>query len=221
MSIARYLEPHERQALLSELPSPRDRLLVVLGLNSGMRVGSIISLRWKQLVWNGEILPAFEVPRRNLKGGRGRHRKSISSRRVPINETLRGAILQHLRAEFGAVSPPPDGWVFTSRKRWPGVITRQHAHAIISAAAARAGLPPGVAPHSLRRSFGGDLFSASGHNLLLVQQALGHSSPVVTALYLRPQQDEVDDLIRGLPFRTQVAISTAAETEVQTRISGT
>ena len=132
MSVARYLEPQERQALLAELKSPRDRLLAQVGLQTGLRIGSILSLRWKQLVWGGQPVPAIEVPRRNLKGGRSRNRRSVTSRRLVVNETLRVAILELLRAEFGEGPPPPEGWVFAIRKRGPGAITRQHAHAIIS-----------------------------------------------------------------------------------------
>jgi len=220
--IARYLEPQERRALLAELKNSRDRLLVVLGLNTGLRVGSILSLKWKQLVWDGQPVLAVEVPRRAFKNGKNRlRRRSITSRRLVVNETLKGAIIEHLRVEFGAAPPPPEGWVFASRKRWPGAITRQHAHAIISEAAARAGLPPGVAPHSLRRSFAAEVYSSSGHCLLKTQVALGHSSVQVTALYLKPDQDEVDDLIRGLPFRNQNLVPDGPMVEVQNRISGT
>ncbi|WP_438480867.1 tyrosine-type recombinase/integrase [Oleiharenicola lentus] len=218
--IARFIEPLERHALLDELKNSRDRLLVQMGLNTGLRVGSLLSLRWKQLVWDGTPVPAIEVPRRNLKGGKGRHKKSVSSHRLVVNETLRRFIMEHMQAEFGGKPPPPEAWVFASRKRWPGVISRQHAHAILTAAAARAGLAPGVAPHSLRRSFAGDLYELGGHCLLKVQVALAHSSPEVTAMYLRPEQDAVDDLIRGLPFHTQAAASIASESEALSCISG-
>lgn len=221
MSIARFIEPHERQALLAELGNTRDRLLVQMGLNTGLRVGSLLSLRWKQLVWNRQPVPAIEVPRRNLKGGRGRHRKSVSSRRLVVNETLRNAIIEHMEAEFGGEPPAPEAWVFASRKRWPGVISRQHAHAILTAAAARAELPPGVAPHSLRRSFAGDLYELSGHCLLKVQVALAHSSPEVTAIYLRPDQDEVDTLIQRLPFRTASPDPIVQHMVLRARLPGT
>ena len=49
--------------------------------------------------------------------------------------------------------------------------------------AKRASLPPRYSIHSLRHSYGTALYKASGYNLRLVQQQLGHSSPNTTAVY--------------------------------------
>ena len=59
----------------------------------------------------------------------------------------------------------------------------------------------GVAPHGLRRSFAGDVYAATGHDVRKVQHLLGHSSPLITAQYLRREQDQLDEIVRGLPFR--------------------
>jgi hypothetical protein len=69
MSVARYITPEERLQLLAVLPNPRDRLLVVLGLNTGFRVSELLSLKWGQLWSNGQPLAFVEVARRHLKGG--------------------------------------------------------------------------------------------------------------------------------------------------------
>jgi integrase len=220
MCLARFIEPEERRRLLQELKSPRDRLLAILGLNTGLRVGSILSLRWKLLLWQGEITPTMEVPRRHLKGGRGQHKRAVVGRRVPVNEALRSAIGDYLRDEYGDTVPDGEEWVFRSRKRFPGVISRQQAHAVITSAAKRAGLGPGIAPHGLRRTFAGEIYEASGHDLLAVQKLLGHASVETTALYLKPNQDQLDQLVRGLPFR-QAGPGPVEEVVGQVRISGT
>jgi integrase len=211
MGVARFIEPEERQLLLRELPNTRDRLLVVMGLNTGLRVGSLLLLKWKQVWQAGRLLSAIEVPRRNLKGGRGRHKRSVTSRRIPINEVLRLAIEDHMRGEFGDSAPPPEEWVFRSRKRYPGVISRQHAHAVIAAAAHRAGLEPGIAPHGLRRSFAWDCYEASQHNLAAVQRLLGHARMSTTITYVRPGDEKLDDLVPGLPFRSTTPAPEKAE----------
>ena len=198
MSIARYLDQQERHRLLAELPSPRDRLLVVLGLNTGLRVSSILSLRWKQLMRGQEPLAFLEVPRRFLKGGRALTKKRVSSRRIPLNAAAAAAVKEWAFARAG--SGPVDGekYVFSSRKRFPGGLSRRQAHTIISEAARRAGLSPGVAPHGLRRSYAGDVYLATGKDLLAVQALLFHSSPVTTARYLRPRQEDLDQVVLGL-----------------------
>jgi integrase len=48
-------------------PDPRDRLLVILGLNTGLRISELLALRWRQLVRNGEPTSLLEVSRRFLK----------------------------------------------------------------------------------------------------------------------------------------------------------
>jgi len=63
MGITRYIQPAERELLLT-LPNPRDRLLVILGLNTGLRISELLTLRWHQLVRNGEPIALLEVSRR-------------------------------------------------------------------------------------------------------------------------------------------------------------
>jgi integrase len=46
-------------------------------------------------------------------------------------------------------------------------------------------LPPGWSAHSLRRRFATDAHEASGGDLRVVQELLGHSSPTETAKYVR------------------------------------
>lgn len=201
MGVARYIAPPERELLLQTLARARDRLLVELGLNTGLRVTSMLSLRWKQLWRDGDVVAVLEVPRRYLKGGTSARKKGVTSRRIPVNENLRGAILEHLRAEYRDLPPPPEGWVFRSQKRSPGVISRQQAYHVIRSAAECAGLVHGVAPHGLRRSFAHDVYDASGHDLVVTQKLLGHASVETTAHYLRPDEEELNAMVMSLPFR--------------------
>jgi integrase len=49
----------------------------------------------------------------------------------------------------------------------------------------------GSSPHSLRRRAGTTVFRASGNNLRLTQEFLGHSSPTVTAMYVQILDDDL------------------------------
>ena len=199
MSVARYINPEERQALLQELRDPRDRLFFQLGVNTGLRISSILGLRWRQLMQDGEPVGILEVPRRFLKGGRGVHRKKITSRRIPLNAGAGAAVKEWAFARFGSGPVEPEAPVFTSRKRFPGTLGRKQAYTLLRAAAVRAGLKKGVAPHSMRRAFANDVFLSTGKNLLAVQFLLAHASPLTTALYLRPQEEELFNVVRNLP----------------------
>ncbi|MBA4135880.1 MAG: hypothetical protein C0518_01030 [Opitutus sp.] len=199
MGIARFIEVGERDRLLGALHSTRDQLLATLGLNTGLRVGSILSLRWRQLWRNGGPVQVLEVPRRQLKGGRSAHRRRVLSRRVPVNAALADAIHAFVAADFGGCEPDEEAFVFASARRAGQPLTRQQAYNIIARAAARAGLQGTVAPHGLRRSFAGDVYEATGHDLVATQMLLGHSSPLVTAAYLRPREDELNAVVLRLP----------------------
>lgn len=182
MSVARYLEPEERTRLLGQLQSPRDRLLVQLGLFTGFRISEILSLKWRQ-VWtaNGPARE-IEIPRRCLKNGRGSRRAAVRSRRVPVLAPVAEALREHLFAEFGSGSPPATAWLFPSPRNSAQALTRRQAFGIVAAAATRAGLNGSIGTHSLRRSLATDCYRAVG--LIEARDLLAHSSVTVTERYV-------------------------------------
>ena len=162
MSTTRYLSPEERARLVAALPSPRDRLFAILAANTGFRVSELLSFRWHQLMQGGVPVEFVEVARKDLKGGRSRRARRIRSRRVPLNAAAALAVKEYAFALTGGGQPNPNQWVFASRKRFPGVVSRRHMRDIIHDAARRAALVGSIAPHSLRRAFAEDSYRASG-----------------------------------------------------------
>lgn len=221
MSAGRYINPEEQSKLLAELRSPRDRLLVVLALNTGFRISELLSLRWRQLVdASNTPLPFVEVPRRNLKGGRSLRKKRIANRRLPINAAAAATIREHAFSLGANLSH--EGWVFASRKKFPGVLSRRQAHEIISDAAHRAGLSGPIGPHSCRRAFSVGAWILT-KDLLLVQNLMGHADPLTTAVYLRwGREDELNSVViklgggdafplgAGMPTQTSTAPAAVA-----------
>lgn len=55
-----------------------------------------------------------------------------------------------------------------------------------------------ISTHSLRKTFVRAVYDASGHDLIVTQRVVGHSSPVVTAHYLESTESELDALVLGL-----------------------
>lgn len=198
MSAARYLTSDEKLRLLSELPSARDRLLVVLGANTGLRISELLSLAVGQVWRDGSPSAVLQVARRHLKGGRGARKRHVLSRRIPLNAAASTALSDYIIGRFGLRAPPPDAVLFKSQRHPHRAIGRLQAYLILREAAARAGLEGPVAPHSLRRTFAGDVYELTGHDLVATQKLLGHSSPVVTANYLRPGQDKLDQVVMAL-----------------------
>lgn len=94
--------------------------------------------------------------------------KGDKVRLVPVVD---GEILASIRAA--------DGWVFPGRG---GAMTSGHVTKLVSAA-----LPEGWTCHTLRHRFGTRLWEVT-HDLAVVQEALGHASPVTARIYVAVPQ---------------------------------
>ncbi len=166
--------------------SLRDRLLLRLGLEAGFRARELASLTLRHVVApDGVVLRSVTLARRFLKGGRGPRRRSVRSRTVPLSDSLRGLIQEwyHVRQHQQADLDSP---LFPSRFRGRAIgalrvnrLVQMHAHA--------AGIStPNLGSHSLRKTFANRVYAATGHDIVVTQQALGHASITSTVAYLRP-----------------------------------
>jgi integrase len=195
----RALTENEQTAILTALGASRDRLLFLAGIFTGFRIGELLSLRVGQ-VWHG-CGPAREITvmRQNLKGGAGQMRRRVRSRTVAVHPTLQAAIEGHIRLTYPDQIPPPDDFLFRSRKGLNKPISPAHAYDIITCAAKVAGNAARVGTHSMRKTFAKSIFDLSGHNLVLTQRALGHSSILTTGKYLESTTEDVTTAIMNLP----------------------
>jgi site-specific recombinase XerD len=182
-----------RTRLLTE--SPRDRLILVLGLETGLRTSELLGLKVGQ-VWAGSC-PAtiLRVSRRDLKGGRGVGARSVRGRALPLNARAREALIDFF-AHTG--SREPGAFLFTGRKGNDRPITRRQAARLIRAVCLRAGLDPHKvwAGHSLRRRFVRRLYDTHGINV--ARAAVGHRWIATTQIYLGLEEEAAQAAILGL-----------------------
>jgi integrase len=174
----------------------RDRAFLVLAVNTGFRVSELLSIKWHQVLTPaGEVAREILIERAQLKGGAGKRRKVVRSRRVPLTERVRGA-LADLMGQLGTI---PTGPVFRSRVGDGQPITRGQAHRWLKRLAREIGLDGGrIGTHSARKLFAVQVHRASGGDLIKTQRVLGHSSPITTGKYLETSQDELDALVLSL-----------------------
>jgi integrase len=175
----------------------RDRLFFSLALSTGFRVSELLTLQVSQLLdRSGHVAREITISRRWLKGGRGGRARSIRSRRVALSERAREAIAEFLASL--SVHPAPDRYVFASRVGDNRPVTRCHLFSIFKTLAREIGLDAArIGCHSTRKSFAQGVYVASGHDLVVVQQLLGHSSPQTTARYLRRDDAQLDACARS------------------------
>ena len=171
----------------------RNVLLLKLGCGTGYRISEILALRVRD-VWNGhEVGHQVTIARRNLKGGRGAHSRSVRGRRVPLAEPVREAIREHL-GKIGTDNP--DRALFSTTQAQGEPMDRSAVFRVLTEACRRCGIDTTrISTHSLRKTFVGRIYKASNHDLIATQRIVGHTSPATTARYLETDSAQLDALM--------------------------
>ena len=154
----RILSEDEEAALMAEAHNHL-RPFLVLALNTGMRRGEILSLRWENVsLESGLVL---------IEAARA---KSGKERKVPINEPAREALLNLGRRSAGYV-------FINSQTRKPF----KDIKTTFKHACKEAGIKS-IRIHDLRHTFA-TRFIAAGGDLVALSKVLGHSSILMTMRY--------------------------------------
>lgn len=170
--LRRSCERRKRLALAGGRILPvRDWFLVELGLNAGLRVEEMAELRCGDLVV-GDGQSSIVV--REGKGGR--KRVVLISRK--FSEEVVWFLDWKKRAGQDVAGEAP---VFTNSSGRH--FTTRALQKAFKRCAERAGLESHYSIHCLRHTYGTYLYKASGYNLRLVQQQLGHVSIKTTEVY--------------------------------------
>ncbi len=156
----------------------RDRAIVLLLAESGMRVSEVCALHDDQVV--------IEARRALIRG------KGSKQRYVFWSPRAAWALSRYLDLRAGK-----PGFVFRSvGSRSKGQrLTTDAIRALLRRLASRAGvtLPPGAPVHALRHSFAHRAIEA-GLDVSQVQQLMGHADIQTTMIYLRENAERLQDL---------------------------
>ncbi len=172
-----------KKALLSDpVHGTRNHLLFVLGINSGLRISDLLSLKIGDIK-NGKIRDNIII----------RERKTGKGKQFPINRVSSEAIELYLNALGKA---DPERPLFLSRKGG-GPISRVQAWEILNNASRVVGIGESIGTHSLRKTFGYHAFKA-GVGIEKLQTILNHSSPAITLRYIGITQDDIDNVYLNL-----------------------
>ena len=79
-------------------------------------------------------------------------------------------------------------------------LSDRYLRAMVKRYASKAGIPKNVHPHTLRHTFGTDLYKST-RNIRLVQKALGHADLSTTMIYTHIMDEELEDAMKS--FRTR------------------
>ena len=170
----RYLEPDERERLLTALEK-RDgeekdylRCAVLLSLNTGVRKGTLLRLKWEYVDWERKTL---FLPAQIMKGGK--------THTVPLNSVALEAL-----ADWKKRCNPSDGWIFPGdtpeghlgdvKNPWETLLKRAKVQ--------------NLKWHDMRHDFASQLVM-QGVDILTVKKLMCHTDLKMTQIYahLSPQ----------------------------------
>ena len=163
------LTEDEEQALLGVfnlryLTAARNRLMILLALQTGMRVGDLINLRFEDV--------ERDTGRCHLKNGKGAKDRVLFLRAGTISDLIDLADL---------FKGHNTGLVFTTLKG-ERPVQAQYLRRMIAEKAKKAGISKRVHFHLLRHTYLTRLYSET-KNIRLVQQIAGHTSIATTQIY--------------------------------------
>lgn len=184
-----YLEWNQSMNLIRNLYNDENykmSLLISFGSFWGLRISDILSLKWEQ-VYN---LDEFELVEKKTK----------KTREIKINSQLK----RHISDCYQNIKPrTADEYIFTSQKG--SVYSIQRINVILKDLKTKYNLKiKNFSSHSLRKSFGREIFNRSAENaelaIVKLSQLFNHSNPAITRRYLGITQKELLDTYDVLSF---------------------
>ena len=170
-------------------PNARNQLLVILGLNTALRISDLLNLQWQD-VYSFE----WEKYREHICLV---EQKTGKKSRIYVNQNIVKALQEYWASLLrGKKTPSPQDYLFShTNKNEP--ITRVQAFRIIKKAASYYHIPGAICCHSLRKTFGYHAWRQGVSPALLVN-IYNHSSYEVTKRYLGIEQENRDRIFQDI-----------------------
>lgn len=191
MGRCRPLSTDEIESMKAHCPSPRDRAILSFFERTAYRAAETASLKVKD-IWDGhQLRDRVQVRREHMKKGVGR-------RPIPLHSELKQALLCWLMQlqQSGVLKPDTPLWLSRKHKTKLYGLSRETLWRIIKGIAIKAGIQGHIGCHSFRKTFALRAWKNSNHNILKVQEALGHQEISSTQAYLKGafEDAEIDAL---------------------------
>jgi len=186
---ADYLTWDQNLNLIRKLFDDREykiSLLIAVGSFWGLRISDILKLNWQDILNRDEIVLVEQ--------------KTGKNREIKINRQLK----QHIKECHSCIRPESDTQpIFISQKHTTYSI--QRLNAIFKTIKSKYNLKVGnFSTHSMRKTFGREVFNKAGTNaelaLVKLGQLFNHSSVMVTRRYLGISRDELLQTYDALTF---------------------
>ncbi len=166
-------------------PNARNYLLIIMGLNSALRISDILHLTC------GDV---FDFRRKEWRTHiTVREKKTGKENCIYMNRE----IIEALEESAELLLRGPGDFLFFSHMHPDEPLSRSQAFRLVKEAAFYAGLDSGVSCHSLRKTFGYHAWK-QGTPPALLMNIYNHSAYQITKRYLGIEQDEKDAVFREI-----------------------
>lgn len=170
---------------LYKKPNARNYMLIVIGLNSALRISDILHLTC------GDV---FDYNQKKLKTHIIVHeQKTGKINRIYINREIRRILSCYVHFSDKNES----SWLFESQLQKEQPLSRYQAYRLIKEAASAAGMDSGISCHSLRKTFGYHAWK-QGTPPALLMNIYNHSTYQITKRYLGIDQDDKDEVFKKI-----------------------
>lgn len=160
----------------------RNYSLIVIGLNTALRISDILSLKWSDV---------YNFSANRFKEHIELHEQKTGKQSVIALNHSAVSALQCYKNHLPASEVYKEKYIFTGQKTVNKPIGRVQAYRIIKKAATDTGLEEHISCHSLRKTFGYFAYK-SGTDSVMLMEIYNHSSFIVTQRYLGIRQEERD-----------------------------
>jgi len=166
----------------------RDRAILLLLFDCGVRAGELIGLRVKDVDFESRTVRVIG--------------KDQEERVIPVSDTTVRALKEYLN---GRSNSPDDSLFLSARTRGP--MTVSGLRQILKRLARVAGLKRSVYPHLLRHTFA-YMWVREGGNLEKLRRIMGHSRLETTGVYANALQEDIEEEHRRLRPAEKIAEET-------------
>lgn len=163
----------------------RNYALFVLGINTALRIGDILSLTWNDVLDFNRRCFRNHITVKEHKTGK--------ENRIAINENVKDALKIYLQ-NLSAIRPSQ--YIFPGRNG-DKPLSREQAFRIIKNACSTLHLSDNISCHSLRKTFGYHAWAA-GTDPVVLMLIFNHSDFQITKRYLGIDQDDKDKVFLNL-----------------------
>lgn len=168
----------------------RNQALIILGLNTALRIGDMLSLKWKDVYNANKHCFHKHIALTEQKTGKY---SCIALNKASVNALWTVIEQQKIQSKPNW----EETYIFSGRNHTNLPISRIQAYRIVQAAAAAAGYKEHISCHSLRKTFGYHAWQ-QGVTPVMLMNIYNHSSFQVTKRYLCIDQEERDEVFLNI-----------------------